>query len=147
NEKFVVLDEVTSWHDQPITFHWANDRQSIIFAAGTTIHVRSVVDAQHATIQPAGFGTRESGRAVDLYDDRILYFADDGIYEVGLDGLNPRRIVEGNDLHYPQWGPNGEQVIYRGTDDQLYIINADGTNNHVIPNTESVQQFDLLLER
>lgn len=144
NEQFVVLDEMDSWHDQPITFHPANDRQSLIFAAGSTIHVRSLVDDQHVTIQPTGFGTRESGRSVDLYDDRILYFAGDGIYEVGLDGLTPRRIVEGDDLHYPQWGPNGEHIIYRGTDDQLYMVNADGTNNHVIPNTHSVLQFDLL---
>lgn len=147
NEKFVVLDQVDSWHDQPITFHWANDRQSLIFAAGSTIHVRSLVDDQHATIQPTGFGARESGRSVDLHDDRILYFAGDGIYEVGLDGQNPRRIIEGDDLHYPQWGPNGERVIYRGTDNQLYMVNADGTDNQVIPNTASVLQFDLLLDK
>jgi hypothetical protein len=144
NEQLVVLDRVDSWHDQPVAFHWANDQRGIVFAAKTTIHVRSLVDDQHATIQPAGFGLRETGRAVDVYNDRILYFAGDGIYAVGLDGENARRIVEGDDLHYPQWGPNGERVIYRGTDDQLYMVNADGSNNHVIPNTASVRQFDLL---
>lgn len=144
NEKFVVLEEMESWHDQPITFHWANDQRGIVFAAKSTIHVRSLVDEQHATIQPTGFGDRETGRAVDLFDDRILYFAADGIYEVGLDGLTPRRIIEGDDLHYPQWAPEGSRLVYRGTDDQLYLANDDGSDNHVIPNTTNVLQFDLM---
>lgn len=141
NEHFIVLEQMTSWHDQPIEFHWANDQRGLVFAAKNTIHVRSLVDDQHAMIQPNGFGERETGRAIDVNNDRILYFAGDGLYIVGLDGLNPQRLIESDDLHYPQWGPDGERVVYRGTDDQLYVADATTGGSRPIPNTQAANQF------
>lgn len=144
NDAMILLENVDSWHDQPITFHWTASEDAVVFAAKQTIYVVDLATKDAVTIDPLGFGERASGRAVDLVNDQILYFANDGIYVVGLDGQNPRRVVEGTDLHYPQWTESGEEIVYRGTDDQLYIVRADGSNNRLIPNTNGVKQFDLL---
>ncbi len=144
NETFAVIESVDSWHDQPIGFHWSDDERKLIFAAKQTIYVIDMGTKASVTITPTGFGDRASGRAVDVVHDQILYFANDGIYVVGLDGKDAHRVVDGIDLHFPQWTANGQQIVYRGTDDRLYLVNADGSDNRVIPHTDGVKQFDLL---
>jgi hypothetical protein len=52
-------------------------------------------------------------------------------------------VVEGTDLHFPRWTPAGDQIVYRGSDDQLHLVNADGTNDLVLPYTVGVKQFAL----
>ncbi len=144
NETFSVIESVDSWHDQPISFHWSDDEKALIFAAKQTIYVVDLATKAAVTITPPGFGDRASGRAVDVIHDQILYFAADGIYVVGLDGKDAHRVVDGIDLHFPQWTSNGQQIVYRGTDDRLFRVNADGSDNQAIPYTEGAKQFDLL---
>lgn len=144
NEQFVVIESVDAWHDQPIGLHWSDDQDKLIFAAKQTIYVIELATKAAVTITPAGFGDRASGRAVDVVHDRILYFAADGLYVVGLDGKDAVRVVDGSDLHFPRWTPDGQQIVYRGTDDRLYLVNADGSGNRVIPYSEGAKQFDLL---
>ncbi|MEZ4618736.1 MAG: hypothetical protein R2867_24930 [Caldilineaceae bacterium] len=144
NDEFTLLEEVDSWHDQPIAFHLSADQQKLIFAAKQTIYVVDLTTKAAVTITPPGFGEKEAGRSVDFHNDQILYGAADGIYVVGLSGHGDRRVVEGSNLHYPQWTASGEQIVYRGTDNRLYVVDADGSNSHVIPYTAAVKQFDIL---
>jgi hypothetical protein len=144
NEAFVVMDAVESWHDQPIALHWSANEAALIFAAKETIYVVDLATKAALTVTPPGFGTRASGRAVAVANDKILYVATGGLYVMGLDGQPGQRVVAGADLHYPQWTPDGQQIVYRGPDDRLYLVNADGTNPRIIPQTERVTQFALL---
>ncbi len=144
NEAFLVMEAVDSWHDQPIAFHWSANEAALIFAAKETIYVVDLATKVALTVTPPGFGTRASGRAVAVANDQILYVAADGLYVMGLDGQPGPRVVAGADLHYPQWTPDGQQIVYRGPDERLYRVNADGTNPRLIPQTERVTQFALL---
>lgn len=141
NATMRVIESVDSWHDQPISFHWAANGQKLVFAAKETIYIVDMATEDAVTIAPPGFGTRFTGRTVDVHHDRILYFAQDGLYVVGLDGMNAQRIIDGDDLHFPCWMNAGTQILYRGTDDRIYAANADGTNNVVVPHSVGVIQL------
>jgi len=144
SDELVVVASVDSWHDQAISFYWSVDEESLIFAAKETIYVVDINSMDAVTITPPGFGERASGRSVDVANDQILYFATDGIYIVGLDGQGAHRVVDGNDLHFAQWINSGQQIVYRGTDDRLYLVNADGSGKRVIPHSHGISQFVLL---
>lgn len=144
NDALFVIESVDSWHDQVISFYWSTNEGALIFAAKQTIYVVDMQSKDAVTITPPGFGERSSGRSVDVANDQILYFAKDGIYVVGLDGEGARRVVGGDDLHFPRWIDSGQQIVYRGTDDRLYRVNVDGSDNVVIPHSHNITQFVLL---
>lgn len=141
NDDLVVVETVDSWHDQPLAFHWSTDGKFLAFAAKSTIYVVDMATKDALTLTPTGLGERFSGRAIDMVNDQILYFAHGGIYVTRLDGSATRQIVAGDDLHFPQWTHDGQQILYRGTDDRLYRVDADGSNNAGIPHANDVVQF------
>lgn len=143
NPNFTLLLETDSWHDQPIGFQWAANEQKVVFGAKTTIHVLDLPTGGASKIEPAGFGLRDSGQMVDVANDQIVYFGADGIYTVDLQGQNPRRIVAGNDFHYPQWAPTGNAIVFGGPDHFLYVVDLLGNTATVIPNTAGAQHFAL----
>lgn len=136
-----VIEAVDSWHDQPISFYWSTDSSKLVFGAKQTIYVVDMTTEDAVTITPPGFGEHFTNRTVDLFNDQILYVGSDGIYRMDLSGQNAQRIVAGTDLHFAKWGASGAQVFYRGVGNELFVANADGTNNVVIPKSKGVQQL------
>lgn len=62
-----------------------------------------------------------------------------GIFLANFDGTNYREILANIPYYTPYllWSPDGGQLIYSGGEDStakrhIYIVNIDGTNNHVI---------------
>lgn len=56
------------------------------------------------------------------------------IFTIGVDGENLKRITNNNfwDL-YPAWSPDGAQIAFlskREKDLDIYVVNADGSNQH-----------------
>ena len=141
NPNFTLLLETTSWHDQAIDFHWATNEQTVVFGAKTTIHVIDRLTGAATKIEPAGFGQRDSGRMVDVANERIVYVGGDGLYTVDLQGQNTRQIEPGNELHYPRWTPDGDAILFGGADHFLYLVDLKGNRPTVIPNTTGAQHF------
>lgn len=53
-----------------------------------------------------------------------------GLYVVGSDGEDPRRLVEGYGMF--TWSPDGTRLAYSGGDD-LIVVRADGTGRTTLP--------------
>jgi len=141
NPNFTLLLETVSWHDQTIDFHWASNEQKVVFGAKTAIHVIDRSAGKVSKIEPPGFGQRDSGRMIDVANERIVYVGADGIYAVDLQGQNHRQLAPGNDLHYPRWTPTEDTIIFTGADHFLYLVDLFGNQPIVIPNTTGAQHF------
>ncbi|MCB0123268.1 MAG: hypothetical protein KDE58_13530 [Caldilineaceae bacterium] len=141
NAALAVIEAVDSWHDQPVTFFWAANGEKLIFAAKQTIYVVDMASEDAVTIVPPGFGERFTGRSIDVSNDLILYFANDGLYTVHFDGTGTQRVVASNDLHFPRWIAAGQRILYRGTDDRLYQVNANGDDIVAVPYSNDIVQF------
>lgn len=48
------------------------------------------------------------------------------IFIVDRDGLNYREIANGT---FPQWMSDGQGIVYRNPDNEMYVVRADGTGN------------------
>jgi TolB protein len=59
-------------------------------------------------------------------------FTDNGVWKVNVNGTGLTRLTTDN-AHWPAWSPDGTQIAYGapvGSVQQLFIVNADGTNRH-----------------
>lgn len=67
----------------------------------------------------------------------VAFASGDGrVYTVNADGSALRSLVEG---HSPDWSPDGQRLVYI-YDDDLYLVNADGSNPVLLlalPTTQS----------
>ncbi|HEY7628274.1 MAG TPA: YceI family protein [Ilumatobacteraceae bacterium] len=66
------------------------------------------------------------------------------IWQVGADGSNPHRLAgEGDDVSQPRWTPDGSRIIYtrhsQGTNDDVMIMNADGTSAKALAATNAYE--------
>jgi Tol biopolymer transport system component len=67
---------------------------------------------------------------------QIAYDSDSGtsgIFVVNIDGSNVRRLTDTG--HYPTWSPNGQQIAFQKSNDDLltsevWLVNADGSSLH-----------------
>jgi Tol biopolymer transport system component len=47
-------------------------------------------------------------------------------------------LTSGLEFIYPSWSPSGSQVVYKGSGEQLRVVNADGSGDHPLPGIQSV---------
>ncbi len=60
------------------------------------------------------------------------------LYTIGVDGSNLRQITTGSrDVYGMSWSPDGRQIVFGRSDYNLYMINADGTGEYQLTNTQS----------
>jgi TolB protein len=62
----------------------------------------------------------------------MIAFVNNGIWKINVDGTGLTQLVA-DDGHWPAWSPDGTQIAYGapvGSVQQLFIVNADGTNRH-----------------
>jgi len=98
--------------------------------------------ATHVLAQGYDLGT---GSGMDWSPDgtRIAYTYQQQIWVMNATApYDPERLSPAGCLGaWPSWSPDSSMVAYRGSecmDTGLYIINADGTDNHLIPNPPGV---------
>ena len=69
----------------------------------------------------------------------MIAFVNNGIWKVKVDGTRLTQLTDGG--HWPAWSPDGAQIAYgalAGSLQQLFIMNADGTNRHQVLTSGSV---------
>jgi Tol biopolymer transport system component len=91
---------------------------------------------------PAGVAWSPDGRslAFALKEHAFASSDRDGIYLVGADGSNLRRVATTNDdllLDRPTWSPDGQQIEFTAEDASassraLYAVGSDGSDPHVV---------------
>jgi Tol biopolymer transport system component len=62
----------------------------------------------------------------------MITFGDQGIWKIHVDGTGLTRLTTDGGIQ-PAWSPDGTQIAYDasvGSAQQLFIMNADGTNRH-----------------
>jgi Tol biopolymer transport system component len=57
---------------------------------------------------------------------------------VPASGGTPTTLTSGLQFIYPSWSPSGSQVVYRGSGEQLRVVNADGSGDHPLPGIQNV---------
>jgi Tol biopolymer transport system component len=65
---------------------------------------------------------------------QVAYTGSDGLYVLDLASEVKRKIPGTHEYDYhPRWSPDGSQIaFYRKLDDNIYIINADGSNPRML---------------
>lgn len=61
----------------------------------------------------------------------MIAYRDNGIWKINVDGTGKTQLT--TDGYHPAWSPNGAQIAFHawnGSSDQLFLMNADGTNRH-----------------
>lgn len=144
NPQLMLLQQTTSWYDQPLDFHWSTDGDTLIFAARQQIHLVNVATQQTITIAPPGFATNLATYAVDVVQDQILYTAEAGIFVTNLQGGLGTLVVPGTALRRARWSPGGEQIIYTDAAGVLHLVDASGANGVTVAHTTPIGDFDIL---
>ena len=68
-----------------------------------------------------------------------IAFVNSGIWKINIDGTGLTQLT--TDGHWPAWSPDGTQIAFGapvGSVQQLFIMNADGTNRHQVLTSGSV---------
>src|SRR5437773_12187727 len=58
-----------------------------------------------------------------------IAFGNGGIWKINLDGTGLTQLTHDGG-HQPGWSPDGTQIAYNTGSNQIFLVNADGTNPH-----------------
>lgn len=79
---------------------------------------------------------------------RIAFMRDNDIWVMDPDGSDPVQLTfEGAYNNFPSWSPDGKRIIWSranifGIKGEIWIMNADGTNQMNLTNTETFSEGD-----
>lgn len=60
-------------------------------------------------------------------EDKIAFVSNGNIYLINSDGSNRINLTSNGGIS-PAWSPDGAKIVYLGTNDTIWSMNADGTN-------------------
>lgn len=69
--------------------------------------------------------------------DRIAFEVEGSIYAIRPDGTALERLTTGLDSQ-PNWSPDGRRILFARRDYELWLMNADGTNQQKLLNVRRV---------
>jgi hypothetical protein len=83
-------------------------------------------------------------------DGEFLAFASDrespgflDVYRMGVDGSDAVRLTQNANSFAPAWSPDGSMIAFisnRNQDNDLFLMNADGTNEHVLTASDGIAE-------
>ena len=88
------------------------------------------------------------GTAGDVIESIVFAAALDGdasreLYSIQPDGTGLTRLTttDASDEYAPRWSPDGERIAYVD-DDGIHVMNADGSDGHLVFEAEAVSGMD-----
>ena len=90
-----------------------------------------------ASITP--LGTAEGQPAFSPDGKKLVFLSDRGgpydLWTMNVDGTDPRQLTHSPGIEFePAWSPDGRYITY-DIDRDVYIVNSDGSNEHVLTAT------------
>jgi Tol biopolymer transport system component len=93
----------------------------------------------------AGPAWSPDGQAIAYQSDLGRNMDDTAIFTIRADGTDERQLTpRAASAGSPAWSPNGSRIAYSSSNEQLWVMNSDGTNAHQITTCRlpCVENFD-----
>ena len=118
------------YFDRPLTLNWSPNGKKIVYETDDNGGQIYVVDADGTNnfLLDSGF----AGPAIFLPDGKKIAYirsfsgADNRLFVINPDGTNKKEIVKGGTMESLSCSPDGKKIVF-DMDEQIYIVNSDGT--------------------
>jgi Tol biopolymer transport system component len=119
---------------------WAPESGKIAYSYEGHIYVE---EADGAGFPPPLVGAEGNEPVWSPDGSRIAFaekvgFASANLGIVPAAGGTPVTLTSGAQFIYPSWSPSGSQVVYKGSGEQLRVVDADGSGDHPLPGIQNV---------
>jgi Tol biopolymer transport system component len=119
---------------------WAPESGKIAYSYEGHVYVE---EADGAGFPPPLVGAEGNEPVWSPDGSRIAFaekvgFAGANLGIVPASGGTPTTLTSGLQFIYPSWSPSGLQVVYKGSGEQLRVVDADGSGDHPLPGIQNV---------
>jgi Tol biopolymer transport system component len=116
-----------------------NDEAGVIYVANADgTHPRPVTDRAASEPSFSPDGKKIAFVYATLVGDYFRYATD--VYTVGTSGKDEKRLTTDTWAYDPVWSPDGSKIAYTSYPnriEQIYVMNADGSNQHNISHSNT----------
>jgi TolB protein len=122
---------------------WSPDGAKIAFRRNEGIFTRDLATGEEKKISPedwphcSGPSWSPDGKTIAF---ACRWEAGNGIFLVGADGGQPKKVYDKQGACEPHWSRDGKRIVYE-TETHICSIAADGTNNRPITYFGGVQRY------
>jgi TolB protein len=87
--------------------------------------------------EPAGLGAGTPGNGLIAYSDLNTATGDGDIFVMGSDGSGVTVLPQPGDDYDPHWSPDGSRIFFAKDGKGIFVMDADGSNEHRISDGSS----------
>jgi Tol biopolymer transport system component len=118
---------------------WSPDGTQIAYGVKDGIALVQV-DGRGKRVLPTDSG-KDPWRPAWSPDGRRIAFLSGGLYVTDVAGSGETKLTEAEGPPTPAWSPDGRQIVF-ARDNQIYVINADGTGERQLKRSAWGEEFD-----